>query len=400
MFWLGQVVSTIGTWMQRIGLAWYVLDKTDSAFALGLVTMFQTLPVLLLALVGGVIADRFPKRDLLLWTQGALMLQSAGLAVLTAVGTANLIPIYVLATIQGIAKAIDNPTRQAFVKELVGPDDVPNAVALNSIVFNSARLIGPAMGGGVIALVGVTGCFTIDAISFLGVLIGLFLMKPEKFYDIASPQRGRMIGQISEGVRYAIRTPEIAVVLLLMLIVGTFGYNFTVLLPLIAEYVLDTGPVGFGVLTSTMAVGSLTAAVGIAYSGRVSQKTLLVGASGFTALLFCLSLTTTWATTILILAPLGLFSIVFTATANSRLQIITPPELRGRIMSLYTLMFLGSTPIGSLIIGLLAEHQGVRMATAEVAGLCAVGIGLTFGYLYMHRAEEGESRAVEQHVMR
>jgi MFS family permease len=149
-----------------------------------------------------------------------------------------------------------------------------------------------------------------------------------------------------------------------------------------------------------MAVGSLTAAVGIAYSGRVSQKTLLVGASGFTALLFCLSLTTTWATTILILGPLGLFSIVFTATANSRLQIITPPELRGRIMSLYTLMFLGSTPIGSLIIGLLAEHQGVRMATAEVAGLCAVGIGLTFGYLYMHRAEEGESRAVEQHVMR
>ncbi|HEX5166685.1 MAG TPA: MFS transporter [Thermomicrobiales bacterium] len=400
MFWLGQVVSTIGTWMQRIGLAWYVLDKTDSAFALGLVTMFQTLPVLLLALIGGVIADRFPKRDLLFWTQGTLMLQSAGLAVLTAIGTSNLIPIYVLATIQGIAKAIDNPTRQAFVKELVGPNDVPNAVALNSIVFNSARLIGPALGGGVIALVGVPGCFTIDAISFLGVLIGLFLMKPEKFYDIAGPQRGRMLGQISEGIRYAVRTPEIAVVLLLMLVVGTFGYNFTVLLPLIAEYVLDTGPVGFGVLTSTMAVGSLTAAVGIAYTGRVSQKTLLVGASGFTALLFCLSLTTTWATTILILAPLGLFSIVFTATANSRLQIITPPELRGRIMSLYTLMFLGSTPIGSLIIGSLAEHQGVRMATAEVAGLCAVGIGLTFGYLYLHRPEQDESRALEQQVVR
>jgi MFS family permease len=160
-----------------------------------------------------------------------------------------------------------------------------------------------------------------------------------------------------------------------------------VILPLIAEYVLETGPVGFGILTSTMAVGSLSGAFGIAYTGRVSQRTLLVGASGFTALLFCLALTSNWATTILILAPLGLFSIVFTATANSLLQMVTPPELRGRIMSLYTLVFLGSTPIGSLVIGWLADHQGVQTAIAEVSVVCALGIGAALFYLNTQRSE-------------
>jgi MFS family permease len=394
MFWCGQVISTIGTWMQRIGLSWYVLDKTDSALSLGLVMMFQTLPVLLLVLVGGVIADRFEKRRLLIVTQSVLLAQAATLAALTAIGTSSLVPIYALAVVQGISQAVDNPTRQAFVKELVGPDDVANAVALNSIVFNTARLVGPALGGLTIAVLGVTGCFTINAVSFLAVLIGLLLMRPAEFYELSSRAKGRLLAQIGEGVRYAVRTPEIAVVLLLMLVIGTFGYNFTVILPLIAEYVLNAGPVGFGILTSTMAVGSLGAAFGIAYTGRVSQRTLLVGASGFTALLFCLSLTSSWATTILILAPLGLFSIVFTATANSLLQMMSPPELRGRIMSLYTMVFLGSTPIGSLVIGWLAEHQGVQTAIAEVSGVCALGIGAALIYLHAHRTEPGDWKPV------
>lgn len=400
LFWCGQVVSAVGTWMQRIGLAWFVLSLTDSPLALGLVTTFQTLPVLLLALFGGVIADRFPKRRLLVVTQSVMLVQASALAALTASGTTNLIPVYVLAAVLGIATAIDNPTRQAFVKELVGPDDVANAVALNSIVFNTARLVGPALGGTTIALIGVTGCFTTNAISFLAVIIGLLLMRPDAFYEMPSPPRGRMFAQIGEGVRYAVRTPDIAVVLLLMLVIGTFGYNFTVLLPLVAQFVLHAGPVGFGVLTSSMAIGSLTAAFGIAYTGRVSQRTLLVGATGFTILLFCLSLSTQWVTTVLILAPLGLFSIVFTATANSRLQMVTPPELRGRIMSLYTLLFLGSTPIGSLVIGSLADHQGVRLAIAEVAIVCGLGIIAALVYLDFHRTEPREGRAIWRRVMR
>ncbi len=247
----------------------------------------------------------------------------------------------------GTATAIDNPARQAFVKEMVGPEDVPNAVALNSIVMNTARLVGPALGGITIAAVGVSGCFTINAVSFLAVIGGLLLMRPERFYEIPNPPRGKMLTQIAEGLRYVVHTPDIALVMLLMGVLGTFGYNFTVLLPLIAQYVLHSGPIGFGALTSAMAVGSLIAALGIAYSGRVTQRTLLTGAAGFSVLLLCLALSNAWVVTIGVLVALGVFSIVFTATANSRLQILTPPQLRGRVMSLYTMLFLGSTPIGA-----------------------------------------------------
>ncbi|HET7034488.1 MAG TPA: MFS transporter [Thermomicrobiaceae bacterium] len=383
LFWSGQVISSVGTWMQRIALAWLVLKLTNSPLDLGLVTTFQTLPVLLFALFGGVIADRVAKRRLLLVTQTTMLLQASVLALMTAAGFDNLYAIYLLAAILGTANALDNPARQAFVKELVGPDDVANAVALNSIVFNTARLIGPALGGVTIAAIGVTGCFTLNALSFLAVLGGLILMRPADFYELARPPRGKVLRQIAEGVNYAVRTPDIALVLLLMLVIGTFGYNFTVILPLIATYVLHAGPVGFGTLTSAMAIGSLLAAVGIAYSGRVSQRTLLAGAGGFSGLLLLLAISDRWPTTVAILIALGFASIVFTATANSRLQLLAPPELRGRVMSLYTLLFLGSTPIGSLVIGTLADHQGVRLAVGELALICWVGV--IAGLVYLHR---------------
>jgi len=386
LFWIGQIISMVGTWMQRIGQAWLVLRLTNSPLALGIVTACQTLPVLLFALFGGVIADRMPKRRVLILTQGVMLIQASVLALLTAGGWITLGALYLLAAVLGTATALDSPTRQAFVKEMVGPDDVPNAVALNSIVMNTARLVGPALGGLTIAAIGVAGCFTLNAISFLAVMGGLLLMRPERFYEIPSPPRGKMLAQISEGLRYVLRTPDIALVMLLMAVIGTFGYNFTVLLPLIARYILHAGPIGFGTLTSAMAVGSLIAAFGIAYSGRVTRRTLLTGAAGFSALLLCLALTSIWAVTIAVLVALGLFSIVFTTTANSRLQILTPPRLRGRVMSLYTMLFLGSTPIGSVVLGTLAEHQGVQVAVGEVAVIC--GLGTMGGLLYIrhHRA--------------
>jgi len=386
LFWFGQVISMVGTWMQRIGQAWLVLRLTNSPLALGIVTACQTLPVLLLALFGGVIADRMPKRRVLVITQGIMLVQASVLAVLTAGGWIHLIDLYILAAVLGTASALDNPTRQAFVKEMVGPEDVPNAVALNSIVMNTARLVGPALGGLTIAAIGVAGCFTLNAVSFLGAIGALLLMRPDRFYEVLSPARGKMFAQIGEGLRYVVQTPDIALVMLLMGVIGTFGYNFTVLLPLIAQYVLHTGPIGFGALTSAMAVGSLIAAFGIAYSGRVTQRTLLTGAAGFSVLLLCLALTSIWAVTIAVLVALGLFSIVFTTTANSRLQILTPPQLRGRVMSLYTMLFLGSTPIGSLVLGTLAQRQGVQVAVGEVAVLC--GLGTVGGLLYIrhHRA--------------
>lgn len=384
LFWTGQVISAIGTWMQRIGLAWMVLQISDSPLALGIVTACQTLPVLFFALFGGVIADRFPKRNLLLVTQSVMLIQATALAVLVAGGTTNLLAIYALSAILGMATAIDNPARQAFVKELVGPDDVANAVALNSIVFNTARLIGPALGGITIAAIGVAGCFASNAVSFLAVLACLALMRPAELHDVVSPVRGKVLSQIIEGVRYAMRTPAIAVIMLLMAVIGMFGYNFTVILPLVAEYVLHTGPVGFGVLTSAMAIGSLSAATWIAYSGRISQRVLFIGASGFSLLLLGLALSQSWPMMIVVLILLGAFSIIFTATANSRLQMEAPPELRGRVMSLYTMLFMGSTPIGGLAIGTMAEHQNIRLVIGEVAGICALGVIAAWLYLRSH----------------
>lgn len=385
LFWSGQVISMVGTWMQRIAQAWLVLRLTDSPLALGIVTACQTLPVLLLALFGGVVADRVPKRRLLVITQTVMLVQAAILAVLTAGGWIHLVHLYILAAVLGTATALDNPTRQAFVKEMVGPDDVPNAVALNSLVMNTARLIGPALAGITIAVIGVTGCFTLNAVSFLAVIGGLLLMRPERLYEMVNPPRGKVLGQIGEGLRYVARTPEIALVMLLMGVIGTFGYNFTVILPLIARYVLNSGSIGFGALTSAMAVGSLFAALGIAYTGKVSQRTLLIGAAGFSVLLLFLALSSLWVTTILVLVALGAFSIVFSTTANSRLQIITPPQLRGRVMSLYTMLFLGSTPIGSLALGFLAEHQNVRVAVGEVAVICGLGTLARLWYIRRHR---------------
>jgi MFS family permease len=353
------------------------------------------LPVLLLALFGGVIADRVPKRRLLVITQTVMLCQAVVLTVLTATGHIRLIDMYLLAAVLGTATALDNPARQAFVKELVGPEDVPNAVALNSIIFNTARLLGPALGGVVIALVGVAGCFGINSVSFLAVIAGLLLMRPDRFFDMPRPARGKMFAQIGEGLRYAVRTPAIALVVLLVAVIGTFGYNFTVLLPLIAQYVLHTGSIGFGTLTSAMAVGSLAAALSIAYSGKAEQRTLFIGAAGFSVLLFCLALSGIWPVTIAVLVALGWFSITLTATANSRLQIITPPQLRGRVMSLYTMLFMGTTPIGSIVLGGLADRQGVRVATGEVAIICGFGTIAGLIYLRRHRTEEPSTVAVQ-----
>jgi MFS family permease len=388
LFWFGQVISTIGTWMQRTALSWFVLRLTDSPIALGIETTCQTLPVLFLGLFGGVVADRVPKRRLLLLTQGGMLTQATLLTLFTAAGGENLIIIYALSALLGTFNSLDTPARQAFVKELVGPADVPNAIALNSIVFNTARLIGPALGGIAIATFGVTGCFSVNAVSFLGVLVGLVLMRPELFYDVPNPVRGRVLAQIAEGLRYSARTPQIAVVMLLMAVLGMLGYNFTVILPLFAEYVLHSGPVGFGLLTSSMAIGSLTAAVWIAYSGRVSRRTLFVGCIGFTALLGGLALTSNWPTTVMALIALGFFSIIFTATANSRLQLLSPPQLRGRVMSLYALLFMGSTPIGSLIVGTLADYEGVRLALGELSVVCALGV--VGALLYVRRHADGD----------
>ena len=386
LFWFGQFFSLVGTWMQSVALSWLVLRVTDSPLALGTVTMIQYAPTLAFSLFGGALADRLPKRRLLVITQTVMAIQALALAILTSSGHAHLAWVYGLAAVLGIAMAVDSPARQAFVVEMVGQEDLMNAIALNSTQFNAARIVGPALGGVAIAVVGVAGCFYLNAASFLAVIGALLLMRADRFFSVPPLERGGIFAQVSEGVRYAIRTPDIALPFLLIGIIGTFGYNFTVILPLIATYVLHAGPVGFGTLLSPFAVGSVIAALAVAYHGRARRRTLLIGAAGFSVLLFGLALASSWLLLVPLLVALGLFSIVFTATANTRLQIVAPPGLRGRVMGIYSLLFLGSTPIGSIVTGALAQRLGVQPAIALVATACILGVVWGLVYMQRHRA--------------
>ncbi len=385
LFFFGQMISLTGTWMQTIGQAWLVLDLTHSPLALGTVTMLQFLPISLLVLFGGVIADKVPKRRLLVLTQTAAMTQAFVLAFLTWSGLIALWQIYVLAAMLGLTNAVDNPTRQAFVVEMVGRDDVMNAVALNSSVFNSARLVGPAVGGVIIAVVGVSAAFFINGTTFIAVIIGLLLMRPALLYPASRGGEGHLLNQLAEGLRYSLRTPAILLIVILMASIGTFGYNFTVVLPLLAQNVLHVGSIGFGVMTSAVGVGSLVAALALATLSKASRRTLFIGATAFAAVLAAVAASHWYALTLVLLVALGAASISFTATANSTLQITAPDHLRGRVMSLYMLLFAGSTPIGGQLTGIMAEHIGVQSTVGIEAGICGLGIAAALAYLAAHR---------------
>lgn len=381
LYWGGQVVSVTGTWMQRIAQAWLVLQMTDSPLALGTIATVQFSPILMFSLFGGVLADRLPKLKVLLVTQSIMGVQAFAFATLVASGRINLAEVYILSGILGITSALDQPTRQAFLMEMVGAEDLPNAVALNSIQFNVARIAGPALGGLGISLLGIAGCLYLNSVSFLAVIGALVLMRPSQFYDVPGRLRGRVLGQLKEGIRYAVTTRDIALVLIVLAIIGTFGYNFTVMLPLVAKYALGAGPGGFGLLTSAMGVGSVFAGLGVAYARSPSRTRLFIGATGFTFLLFALAFARSWWFAIPVIASLGVFSIVFQTTANTRLQLLAPREMRGRIMSLYQLMFAGTTPVGGAIYGWLADTGGVAWATALMAGMCGAGVLAGLAYL-------------------
>jgi MFS family permease len=380
LYFSGQLISMIGTWMQSTALSWYVLERTHSALALGAVSMFRTLPQLLLVLFGGVIADRFPKQKLLIGTQATLAIQATILAVLTSSGMITIPLIYALAVVQGLANTLDNPTRQAFVMEMVGPNDVPNAVALNSSLQQTTRLVGPSLAGITIATLGTAVCFYMNAFSFVAVLIGLFLMDPSKFFDVQRPRRAPMLRQLGEGLRYAATTPDIALAMITMAILGTFGYNFQVMIPLIAQYMLHWSAVGFGLLTSALAIGSVTAGLGVAWLSRASRRTLFLGAGAFSVILLFVGLTNTPFIVVPLLTALGFSSTIFTSTNTARLQLITPGVLRGRVMSMNQLLFAGSTPIGSLIVGTMADAYNVQATIVTMGGLCILGVIVSLFY--------------------
>jgi MFS family permease len=374
LFFFGQLVSLTGTWMQQVGQDWLVLRLTDRALPLGITLALQFAPMLVLGAWAGVVADRLDKRRLLLATQAAMASLALVLGVLTATGAIRLWMVYVLALLLGCATAFDMPTRQAFVSEMVGPDRVTNAIGLNSAVFNSARVVGPAVAGVLIAAVGIAPAFLINAASYLAVIAGLLAMDPTRLHRL--PPVDRAEGQVRAGLRYVWANPVLRSTIALVAVVGALGLNYRVALPLLARFTFGGDASAYGALASIMAAGAVVGSLAAARRGRPSRTLLLGSVAVFGALSFAAAAAPTLIAEAVVLAPLGVASMTFLATANSTLQLASSPEMRGRVMALYGLVFLGSTPLGGLLGGWMAGQFGPRsiLLLSGVSSLAAAGL--------------------------
>ena len=370
-YFAGQLISLSGTWMQTVAAIWVVLGLTGSGVAVGLTTALQFLPMLLIGAWGGLLADRFPKRRLLITTQALMVVPAVGLFAVTAAGVVTPWMVYLAVFAFGSLNAIDNPTRQSFVIEMVGPDRVVNAVSLNSVIVQAARIVGPAVAGILIATVGVVACFGLNALTFVAMILALRGMDPERLH--AAPVAATEPGAIRAGLRYVRRTPELLVPLALMALVGTFGFNFQVVLPLLAKFSFESGAMTYASLVSAMAVGSIAGALVNGHRGRTGPRLIAGGALAFGLSALLTAAMPSLALEIPMLALLGAAAVIFAATINSTLQLAVSPEMRGRVMALYSVVFLGSTPIGAPLAGWLAETYDPRISLllAGIAGLSA-----------------------------
>lgn len=384
IFWFSQLFSLTGTWMQSLAQSWLVLSLTNSPAALGLIGVFQFGPTLILGLPAGVLVDRFPKRRILICTQLASAVVTGMLALLVVTGKVQLWHIYAAATALGIVAAVDMPTRQAFVVDLVGPDDLMNGIALNSALFNTTRILGPALAGFMLAVFGPSICFILNALSYLPVVGALALMRTHgnpRHDSLASSA----VERLREGLAYVRRTPDVLLPIVLAGLMAIFGMNFGVWAPLLARDVLEIGAGGFGLLMSSLGVGSLIGALSLAFRGRRASPRVLFG----TALLFgafeiALGLATGLglpaALAMVLMAGIG-FSMSMTMTqANTTVQTNSPDHLRGRVMSIYLTVFAGSTPIGAALAGVLSDLWGAPVAVVvggAVVAIVAIGYQLS-----------------------
>ena len=379
LYFAGQLISTTGTWMQSIAQAWLVLQITGSGVALGVTVALQFLPVLLVGAWGGLVADRVDKRRLLVGTQAAAGLLALVLGTVTALGVVQLWMIYVLALGLGAVNALDNPARRAFVVEMVGAEHVSNAVSLSSAMFMAARVIGPAIAGLVIAGFGVSWCFFANGVSYSAAVIAFLAMRENEFFSVEPVPKRK--GQLREGLRYAWSTPALRLVLVLTAVIGTLAFNFQVVLPLLAKQTFSGGADTLGVLYASMSIGSVIGALVSAHEARATRRFVLGAALAFGAALVAAALAPTFALELLVLVPVGAAGIAFTAMANGVLQTETAPEMRGRVAALFTVAFLGSTPIGGPIIGWVSQQLGPRaglwvgaVATLAVTVVAIAGI--------------------------
>lgn len=377
LFFFGQMISLIGTWMQTTAQAWLVLELTHSAWLLGLVGALQFLPVMVLSLFGGVLADRLPKRTALLFTQSFALVQATVMWILVATGTVQIWHIMILAALLGLTNSLDMPTRQAFVVEMVGREDLPNGVALNSSIFNMARVLGPGLGGLMIAWLGVAPLFLLNAISFIAVIIGLFMIDQKQLFALPTRRsegaRPSTFQSLREGLSYVWHVPSVLLVIVLIGVISLFGINFNVMLPLFATTVLHSGAAGFGFISSAFGLGSLFSALWIAWTNhKPSIRYMLVAALVFCVLEVSFALSQAYVLSLVLIASVGFAQIALSATANTTLQTVAPNHLRGRVMSVYMMVFAGSVPLGNIFAGGLAHLYGAPISLLVGGGLSLI----------------------------
>jgi MFS family permease len=371
IFFTGQLVSLAGTWMQNVALAWLVIELSGSALAIGALAFWRFVPFTLFGLAAGVVADRIESRKLVMATQASAMAISIALAIVTLTGTATLPIVYVLAALGGVALAFDAPGRQSLTFQMVGPRELPNAVALNSGLFNGSRVIGPAIAGLVIAAVGTGLCFVLNAVSFLAVLTALALVREEELRTVEKDPSARVLDGIRRAFAHAWNDPQLRLILGVVTVVSTVGFNFHVLVPLLAADTLHVGPEGFGFLSASFGVGALAGALAAATFHHASWRLFAIGTASFGVFALLLAPVQNAYLAGVLLVGIGISFTLFTANANALVQLAAPDHLRGRLIAVYLFAFVGTAPVGGLFAGWLADVGGTSLAFS-VAGVTAL----------------------------
>lgn len=388
-YFTGQAISMVGTWMQSIAQSWLVLELTGSGTALGIVVALQTLPILILGPYGGVIADRMDKRRLMIGLQSMMGVLALVLGTLTITGEVRLWHVYVLALLLGFNNCFENPARQAFVLEMVGPKDLRNAVSLNSVLVNCARAVGPAVAGIIIATGGLGLCFLLNAVSFVAVVISLTTLDVSALNRSVPTVRSR--GQLREGFSYVRRTPTLAIPLLMMGLIGCLAYEFQVVLPVLADRTFHGGAQTYGFMTGAMGIGAVVGGLYVAAKGTTGLRPLVGSTGVFGVVILGAAVAPNLPLELVAMTLVGAASVSVLSKGNSTLQLEAAPHMRGRVMALWVVAFLGSTPIGGPIVGAVSEHFGGRAGLMLGAAACLVAAAM--GALAVRRLGLGHAAA-------
>ncbi len=402
LFFVGQLISLVGTWMQQVAQAWLVLQLTNDPLWLGIVAVAQFGPVIVLGLFGGVIADHLPKRKTLIVTQTAAMVLALVLFGMTVTGVIEVWHVLVLAALLGAVNAIDMPTRQAFAVEMVGREDITNVVGLNSAVFNASRIVGPAIAGVLIGAFDISIAFLVNGISYVAAIAAYLVMRDSEMREVPVTVRPTSVGavmeNVAEGARYVRQTPIVLLAVAVVGLAATFGMNFQVLIPPLADSILNVGPSGFGFLMAASGIGSTIAALAVAFQRTVGPGPIVYGAIALGLGSIVLAVSTSFALSLLAMFISGAGALAMAVTANTTIQMSVPDHLRGRVMSVYTTVFAGSVPAGGLLMGWLASAWSVPGALM-VGALVTLAIGLaSLGWLRRIRINERASRPVPDRV--